>query len=208
MSASHSQVFQDLFVLYVTKFKVAGKFLEIGAGDGFTINNTLLLESLLAWRGIGVELEPSLASLFNSRRNNICITADATSLDYTSTLDEFELPSRIDYLQIDIDPAHQSLLALRQVLKTNRRFTVITFEHDLYVNEENALLKAQAFELLTESGYKRVMNNVKYDGCAFEDWYIDPQIVKVWSIKFFKIFLYFGLLDIKVRSIQRRKPQV
>jgi hypothetical protein len=208
MGASNSQVFQDFFVLYVTKFKIGGEFLEIGAGDGFTINNTLLLESLFDWHGIGVELEPSLSDLFNSRRNNICITADATALDYQSTLDEFELSSRIDYLQIDIDPAHQSLLALKQVLKTNRRFTVITFEHDLYVNAENALLKAQACELLTESGYKRVMNNVKYDGCAFEDWYIDPLIVKGWRIKFFRIFLVSGLLDVSIRSIKRRKLSV
>ena len=190
-------------MLYVTKFKPAGWFLEIGAGDGSTINNTLLLESILGWHGIGVELEPDLVALYNSKRSNLCLLADATSLDYQNKLEEYSSPNQIDYLQIDIDPAHQSLVALREVLKTNQRFTVITFDHDLYVSKQNVLIKDLAYKLLSESGYVRIIDNVEYDGCAFEDWYIDPLIVKGCRVKLFRVFHACGLLELKVRILKR-----
>ena len=190
-------------MLYVTRFKSTGCFLEIGAGDGSTINNTLLLESTLGWRGIGIELDPDLVALYNAKRSNLCLLADATSLDYQKNLDKYSFPAQIDYLQIDIDPAHQSLAALREVLKTNRRFTVITFEHDLYVSKENVLVKNLAYKLLGESGYVRIMNNVEYDGSAFEDWYIDPLIVNGWRVKLFRFFHASGLLELKIRLLKR-----
>jgi FkbM family methyltransferase len=52
---SHSQFNQDLFVIFFTNFigKI-GYFVEIGAGDGKNLSNTLLLESL-GWKGILVD---------------------------------------------------------------------------------------------------------------------------------------------------------
>jgi len=50
-SNSTSQLFQDLFVLYFCQFKKKGYFVDIGAADGFSYNNTFILERK-GWKGI------------------------------------------------------------------------------------------------------------------------------------------------------------
>lgn len=53
--ASHSQIFQDLFVLFVLDGQRDGFFVEFGATDGKLLSNTLLLENDYAWSGILAE---------------------------------------------------------------------------------------------------------------------------------------------------------
>ncbi len=52
---SSSDLSQDLFSLIVNQFKTSGFFIEIGAGDGFSGSNTLMLEECFEWKGILVE---------------------------------------------------------------------------------------------------------------------------------------------------------
>ena len=52
---SFSQLDQDLFVLKTLNYKTNGYFIEFGATDGITINNTYLLEKNYSWSGILVE---------------------------------------------------------------------------------------------------------------------------------------------------------
>ena len=52
---SHSQFLQDLFVLSYLNFKKKGYFLEIGAGDGAYLSNTILLEKKFKWNGVVAE---------------------------------------------------------------------------------------------------------------------------------------------------------
>lgn len=54
-SISRAQIFQDLFVLFETRQKRAGFFVEFGAGDGFHLSNTHLLEKEMGWSGILAE---------------------------------------------------------------------------------------------------------------------------------------------------------
>jgi FkbM family methyltransferase len=54
-SLSSSQWSQDIFVMYASKMKRNGLFLEIGGADGFTHSNTYSLEKSLNWRGTLVE---------------------------------------------------------------------------------------------------------------------------------------------------------
>ena len=49
---SKSQVYQDLFVIYYSKLKKGGTFIEIGGGDGKTISNTYLHEKKYRWNGV------------------------------------------------------------------------------------------------------------------------------------------------------------
>lgn len=195
---SQSQVGQENFVLFLSKFRKSGNYLEVGASDGTTINNTLVLEGLYGWQGVGVELDENLARQYRHVRVNDCICADATSLDYQAVLDERNFPNQIDYLQIDIDPAYQSLIALEKVLQTSRRFNIITFEHDLYVSHENSIIKLSAYQLLTQHGYKRVRSNVKYDGAAFEDWYVDTRQVSLARVLLFPFLQSLGLINLRV----------
>ena len=65
----YSQLGQDLFVLNELGKKKEGFFIEIGAGDGFYLSNTYLLEKNFGWTGILVEPNKSYYnSCINLRR--------------------------------------------------------------------------------------------------------------------------------------------
>jgi len=49
---SHSQLFQDLFVIFCLKGKRNGFFVEFGATDGIDLSNTIVLERNFEWKGI------------------------------------------------------------------------------------------------------------------------------------------------------------
>jgi FkbM family methyltransferase len=52
---SKAQIFQDLVVLYLTKEKRKGFFVDFGATNGIELNNTYLLETEYEWTGILAE---------------------------------------------------------------------------------------------------------------------------------------------------------
>lgn len=52
---SYSQWSQDMFVLFKSKKKQSGSYLEIGGADGVTGSNTLMLHNHFHWKGVLVE---------------------------------------------------------------------------------------------------------------------------------------------------------
>ena len=52
---SKAQIFQDIFVLFMTNEKKGGYFVEFGATNGVTLSNTYLLEKSFGWEGILAE---------------------------------------------------------------------------------------------------------------------------------------------------------
>lgn len=175
----NGQANQDSFVLNALNEKRNGVYVEIGANDPFSWSNTLLLESEYNWAGVGFEIVPELVEAYNSNRKNPCIEADATTFNYKKYFEENNFPKQIDYLQLDIEPAYQTLAALYSLPLLDYRFSVITYEHDLYANSENSLIKAEAKGVLKFLGYSLVAENVT-DGVPerpFEDWWIDPRVV-------------------------------
>jgi hypothetical protein len=178
------QANQDSFVLNALNEKIGGVYVEIGANDPFAWSNTFLLESEYNWSGVGFEIVPELVESYNNNRSNPCIQSDATTFDYKKYFDENNFPKQIDYLQLDIEPAEQTLRALRSLPLSDYRFSVITYEHDLYADPSNATIKQESIDILTALGYQMVAENVT-DGIEtrpFEDWWIDPTVVKEFSI--------------------------
>jgi len=53
--SSRSQVYQDIFALLFSNYKRNGYFVDFGATDGISINNTYILEKEYNWRGIVAE---------------------------------------------------------------------------------------------------------------------------------------------------------
>ena len=176
-----SQSMQDMFVLSMLDGKRDGVYVEIGADQPRVISNTYLLEKDFDWSGISFELDSDKVAFFNTIRKNKCLCEDATLYDYKSLFEERSYPKQIDYLQLDIDPAEGTLRALKTLPLDDYRFSVITYETDVY--SSGADIQDEQIEILESHGYQLVAKNVKCEGNPYEDWWIDPAIVSedIWK---------------------------
>lgn len=175
---NYSQCYQDLFVLSCLNGKRNGTYLEIGAGSPFYGNNTALL-SELNWRGISLDiLELAEQSWKEKRPNDKFIRQDAINSDYIQLCQSNGLPRYIDYLQLDIDPAYNTLAALKNIPLDILEFGVITYEHDFYIDKDETNRK-ESRKILQEAGYKLIAANISPDtNSPYEDWYINPKYIK------------------------------
>jgi hypothetical protein len=167
---NYSQCYQDMFVLTVLNGKKHGRFVEIGCGDPFFGNNTALL-SKLGWTGLSIDIDPSLEEKWrkSGRAQFIFMCTDATKID------NWELKGDYDYLQIDCDPALNSLEVLLKIPFEKHKFAVITFEHDAY-NSEGIKDRSRAY--LQSMGYEMVVGDIAPDKYLnFEDWWVHPALV-------------------------------
>jgi FkbM family methyltransferase len=75
-----SELGQDFFALQTSYYINDGFFVDIGAADGFTANNTFILEKFYNWTGICIDPNPIfMQSLFNSRNcvaSNLCVYSE------------------------------------------------------------------------------------------------------------------------------------
>ena len=170
-----------MFVLSMLDGKRDGVYVEIGADQPRVISNTYLLENNFDWSGVSFELDADKVTYFNSIRKNKCLSEDATLYDYKSLFEERNYPKQIDYLQLDIDPAEGTLRALKALPLDDYRFSVITYETDVY--SSGADIQDEQIEILESHGYQLVAKNVKCEGNPYEDWWVDPAIVSedVWK---------------------------
>lgn len=160
---SYSQAGQDLFVLDHIK---KGFYIEIGASHPVNINNTYLLEQN-GWEGISIDIEDISQQEWLKVRKNPLVIADALEFDFAPYLTK-----RVDYLQVDIDPAKQSLKCLEKMLSYGQRFSVITFEHDYY---DDPSVREPSRLLLFKNNYRPFKFDVEYEGQIFEDWWLDRE---------------------------------
>ena len=176
-----SQSMQDMFVLSMLNGKRNGVYVEIGADQPRVISNSYLLEKDFDWAGVSFELDGDKVIYFNSIRRNKCLCEDATTYDYKFLFEDRNFPKQIDYLQLDIDPAEGTLAALKTLPLDDYRFSVITYETDVY--SSGADIQDEQIEILESHGYQLVAKNVKCEGNPYEDWWIDPAIVpeNVWK---------------------------
>lgn len=167
---SQPQTAQDEFVDTVLDHKMEGTFLDIGCYDCEIISNTWFLEMHRNWSGVGIDIDDLHERGWAFRRpNSSFLCADATLLDYTATLNAYGLPLLVDYLSIDLEPPQLSLLALRKVLESDRRFSVITFETDWYRQRDTQLPSRQ---LLHDAGYVLAREGIQ------DDFWVSKQIAE------------------------------
>lgn len=175
---SFGQEYQDIFVLSMTGGKRHGTYLEIGASHPIIGNNTYLLSSAFGWSGASIEFDQVNQSFWSESRpqdNFQCL--DALGIDYRSFMKQhYPRQTVIDYLQLDIDPAVNTLTCLKRLPHEQYRFRTITFETDAYQNDKS--VRDQSRSILRSLGYELVVSDVLYvETHAFEDWYVDPNLV-------------------------------
>ncbi|HZS80684.1 MAG TPA: hypothetical protein VFA14_04575 [Herbaspirillum sp.] len=180
-----SQAWQDLFVLSMLDGRCNGRYLEIGANFARSNNNTCLLSSSFGWEGVSIEFDPQfLRSWQQERPDSNLVIADALALDYAQALPRWFGADckRLDYLQLDIDPSYNTLLALKRLPLDDWRFSVITFETDAYAGDLRA--RDESREIFSRHHYELVAADLCVlfvaaapDPIPFEDWWVDPQVV-------------------------------
>jgi hypothetical protein len=178
IDCNFSQVYQDMFVLAASNGKRNGTFLEIGGAEPFHNNNTALLEKNYKWTGVSVELNQDFVNQYKNARPKVnLIHADATKLNYKKILkDNFE-GDTIDYLQLDIEPAKNTFEVLLNIPFDDYKFTVITYEHDYYVDVTKSY-RDKSRRYLEMMGYKLIVNDISTDGVStFEDWWVHPELI-------------------------------
>lgn len=175
---NYSQVFQDIFVLSVLDGKKEGTFLEIGGGRPFYGNNTALLEEKFNWTGLSIEFNSDNVKQYTTERPNTQVLCeDALSIDYKNLLSKNYKDNVIDYLQLDIDPCSNTFEALKLIPFDEYKFSVITYEHDYYIDNTKTF-KEKSRELLTSKGYVLIVDEVSPDGkSSFEDWWVHPDLI-------------------------------
>ena len=109
---------QDKFVINVLNEKENGCFVEIGSNHPININNTYLLEKFYRWKGIMIEYISSYLPMYIIvRPNSVHVIKDARIIDYRELFVSNNIPSSIDYLQIDLEVDNSSTLRTLQKIK-------------------------------------------------------------------------------------------
>jgi len=181
---NYSQSWQDWFVLTALDGKTNGYWLELGASDPIYMNNTYLLESRFGWSGFSIDHKTNLIDEWKQTRSTSLHIVDALSIDWTKTLRDS--PEQIDYLQADLAD-WTTLEAVENLPHDRHRFSVITFEHDIFQADPAIQRNSRAF--LDSLGYHLLIANVAVKNYAtntweaFEDWWIDPSAVDMDTLK-------------------------
>jgi hypothetical protein len=175
---NYSQSFQDLFVLAALNGKTKGTYLEIGAQEPFYQNNTALLETEFEWNGISIEIDSKLCEMFSQQRKNKILCEDATKINYSHLLKEFNQGNIIDYLQLDCEPSRVTFEILLMIPFDEYQFRLITYEHDHYVDMTNSY-RDKSRKYLQMMGYELLVSNVSLNDCSpFEDWWYKPGLIE------------------------------
>jgi hypothetical protein len=186
---TYSQSGQDKFVLSVLNNKKNGHFLEIGSNDPISINNSYILESQHNWYGLMVEYDKKWETSYKQNRTSNYIIQDATTVNYAQLFSQYNFPSSMDYLQIDLEVENRSTLTTLEILDRtifpHYTFSVVTFEHDIYRgNYFNTQQLSR--DIFLKNGYVLVFKNIKNNGNPFEDWYVHPNFVDMTYINSIK----------------------
>ena len=175
---SNSTDYQESFVLSVLKEKRNGFYLELGSAWPKKESNTYLLETAYDWQGIGFEINKELVEEYRSVRKNPVVHTDATTFDYRKYFKENNVPKQIDYLQMDLHPAYSTLQALRQLPLDEYRFSVITYEHNRWWDEDlHKYIQEESQRIFRSYGYTLVVENLLDKRNPLEDWWVDPNAV-------------------------------
>lgn len=189
---SYSQVFQDLFVLYVLNFKKRGVFIEIGGGDGKNISNTYLLEKKYFWRGLICEPDKRLHDKIKKYRRckivknpiaDICKSINFyQSFLYGSSIKKIKnskkirlsglclnhlieknIKQSVDYISIDTEGNEYDIIKNFNFKKFEIK--IFTIEHNFNKNRN------KIYKLMCKNGYSRKYKLLSY----MDDWYVSSK---------------------------------
>lgn len=174
---TYSQAFQDLMLWVIFDGKYGGSFLEVGCNHPKYTNNTFLLSSERAWRGVSFDMLDVSAEWRVHRPEDTFLCADVLVSDILNLVarSRDETSRYFDYLQVDIDPCENSYTCLTKLDHQAHRFGVITFETDRYTGFAGDKVASESRRFLEGLGYQPLVVDVLVDGDKpYEDWWYCP----------------------------------
>jgi hypothetical protein len=133
-----------------------------------------------------VEYDSSFLDLYKEHRpNSIHIINDATKVDYKHIFEINNMPTEMDYLQIDLEVSNRSTLDTLEILDNDifdkYKFATVTFEHDIYT-DNHFDTREKSRQIFNKRGYVCVFQDIHYQNqpsIVFEDWYVHPDLVNM-----------------------------
>jgi len=176
IAETHSQAYQDIFILTVLNGKRNSEYFEIGCNVPDYTNNTYLLAKNFNWNGISIDFLHHMGPAWRSMRpNNRFVCCDALNVNYSNLIGESRT---IDYLQLDIEPCENTYTALTKIPHDKYRFSVISFETDFYQGGNAKQVRERSRKYLSDLGYTLIIPDVIVDGTnPYEDWWVDLSLV-------------------------------
>jgi len=176
ISETHSQAYQDIFVLTLLNGKRNGEYFEIGCNLPDYTNNTYLLAKEFDWNGTSIDFLGNLELEWKKLRpKNRFVICDALTVNYEELIGKSRT---IDYLQLDIEPCMNTLSALTRIPHNLYRFAVISFETDVYLGQNGPYVREKSREFLSNLGYTLIIPDVIVDETnPYEDWWVDLNLV-------------------------------
>jgi FkbM family methyltransferase len=200
LDLSKSQIRQDLFALAHHRFKRGGFFVEFGATDGVSLNNSWLMEKEFGWSGILAEparrwheaLRKNRSAAIDTRcvwsrtgeklhfteaprgENSAISTFVSKSRRIRGTGYEVETVSLNDLLAEHGAPPHIDFLSVDTEGSEFDILETLDWDHwsfgAISVEHNHAPQREDIHALLTAQGYERVLTELS----NFDDWYVTP----------------------------------
>jgi hypothetical protein len=164
---STSQNYQDVFALLVAGLKSNGNFIDIGCSVPNHCSNVLLLLNS-GWKGLGFDLNPNITVAWQKYPGiqTHCFNVVDQWDSVNSKIEE--MPSIVDYLNIDVD-GYPTQHVIERINLETRKYRCITIEHDAY--RFGDVYKDAQRNVLLRQGYEIVITS------AAEDWYVYPELL-------------------------------
>ena len=108
-----SQLGQDVLVDQHLQGKRNGVFVDVGAYDGVTFSNTLMLERDRGWTGICIEPLPDVFAVLQRSRRCTCVNAcvgnrDETGVDFLAVQSAVVHTRMLSGVMSEYDPRHRA----------------------------------------------------------------------------------------------------
>jgi len=128
---------QDIFIAELLNYKKDGFFVDIGANDGVTINNSYYFEKELGWAGVAIEPIPTI---FESLvKNRTCLTFNGCVTTK---------PGKAKFLELIGGPNMLSTLEFNYKGLTARRLRKNAMRNNTSINEID--VECATFSMITE----------------------------------------------------------
>jgi FkbM family methyltransferase len=184
-----------------------GFFVDLAASDGLEMNNTLVLERELGWRGIAIEAQPEYFEQLKLNRRCVCVPACVDADEHTV---EF-LPSGLLGGIIDDETDNSHALragAIREAQARGRILKMKTRRLENILSEYNAPAVIDYLSFDVEGAETRILRRFPFDRYKFLSMTIERPTPALNEILFRNGYLFVRNVQFDTFYVHQSIPNV